>query len=168
VLRFRLGKIWTLISTDLMARGIDFKGVNLVINYDFPTSTINYIHRVGRTGRANRTGKAITLFTDEDKPMLRSIGNVLKISGCPVPDWIFKLKKGTSEQIKHAKVYPVKRETISTDIEKNVDPAFKREMARKDKVWEKRNNKKLKKNNATEAPEKGEAEGDSEWQTVTE
>ena len=63
-----------------MARGIDFKGVNLVINYDFPTSTINYIHRVGRTGRANRTGKAVTFFSDDDKPMLKSIANVLDIS----------------------------------------------------------------------------------------
>jgi len=64
-----------------MARGIDFKGVNLVINYDFPTTIINYIHRVGRTGRAGRTGKAITFFTNEDKPLLRSLGNMLKISG---------------------------------------------------------------------------------------
>ncbi len=72
-----------------MARGIDFKGVNLVINYDFPQSIINYIHRVGRTGRANRKGKAITFFTDADRPLLRNLGNVLKISGCSVPEWIF-------------------------------------------------------------------------------
>jgi ATP-dependent RNA helicase DDX52/ROK1 len=54
--RFEKGDIWALICTDLMARGIDFKGVRLVINYDFPTSMINYIHRVGRTGRANASG----------------------------------------------------------------------------------------------------------------
>ena len=41
-----------MITTDLVARGIDFKNVNLVINYDFPNSMLNYIHRVGRTGRA--------------------------------------------------------------------------------------------------------------------
>lgn len=76
-----------------MARGIDFKGVNLVINYDFPPSIITYIHRVGRTGRANRKGTAITFFTDQDKPLLKSLGNVLKVSGCEVPDWILKLKK---------------------------------------------------------------------------
>lgn len=52
---------------------------------------INYIHRVGRTGRANREGKAITFFTDLDKPLLRSLANVLKISGCEVPEWILKL-----------------------------------------------------------------------------
>ena len=63
-----------------MGRGIDFKNVNLVINYDFPNTMINYIHRVGRTGRANQKGKAITFFSDEDRPLLRSLGNMLKIS----------------------------------------------------------------------------------------
>ena len=93
IFNFRLGKIWILITTDLMARGIDFKGVNLVINYDFPNSMITYVHRVGRTGRANRKGRAITFFTDVDKPMLRSLGNLLKSSGVDVPEWILTLKK---------------------------------------------------------------------------
>mmetsp|Transcript_14497 Transcript_14497/g.10454 ORF Transcript_14497/g.10454 Transcript_14497/m.10454 type:complete len:109 (+) Transcript_14497:273-599(+) len=52
VKQFRLGKIWVLICTDLMSRGIDFKTVNFVLNFDFPTSIVSYIHRVGRTGRA--------------------------------------------------------------------------------------------------------------------
>lgn len=68
---FRERKIWVLICTELMARGIDFKGVNLVINYDFPPSAISYIHRVGRTGRAQHQGKAVTFWTMEDKPYLR-------------------------------------------------------------------------------------------------
>ena len=42
-----LPKVWVLIATELMGRGIDFKGVNLVINYDFPTSAVSYIHRIG-------------------------------------------------------------------------------------------------------------------------
>ncbi|XP_036307586.1 probable ATP-dependent RNA helicase DDX52 isoform X2 [Pipistrellus kuhlii] len=69
---FRAGKIWVLICTALLARGIDFKGVNLVINYDFPTSSVEYIHRIGRTGRAGHKGKAVTFFTEDDKPLLRS------------------------------------------------------------------------------------------------
>ncbi len=77
---FREQKIWVLICTDLIARGIDFKGVNLVINYDFPNDIITYIHRVGRTGRGGRTGQAITFYNDEDKPMLKSIANLLKKS----------------------------------------------------------------------------------------
>ena len=62
--QFDDGKFWILITTDLVARGIDFKNVNLVINYDFPNSMLTYIHRVGRTGRADRNGSAITFFTD--------------------------------------------------------------------------------------------------------
>ena len=73
-------KIWTLICTDILARGIDFKGINLVINYDLPTSVIQYIHRAGRTGRLNRMGKCISFFTKTDRKLLRMIGNVLKIS----------------------------------------------------------------------------------------
>ena len=66
--QFRTGDIWVLICTDLMARGIDFKTVNSVVNFDFPTSLVSYIHRVGRTGRAGREGKATTYFTDADDP----------------------------------------------------------------------------------------------------
>ena len=77
-----------------MARGMDFKGVNCVINYDFPQSTVSYVHRIGRTGRAGRKGKAITFFTENDMKYLRSIANVMKISGCEdVPEWMLKLKK---------------------------------------------------------------------------
>ncbi len=50
--KFDKGEFWALITTDLIARGIDFKNTNLVINYDFPNSMLTYIHRVGRTGRA--------------------------------------------------------------------------------------------------------------------
>ena len=82
---FEKGVYWVLITTDLVARGIDFTQVNLVINYDFPTTMLNYIHRVGRTGRADRTGTAITFFTEEDKPMVRSLADLLNTSGCTVP-----------------------------------------------------------------------------------
>lgn len=71
---FRERKIWVLVCTELMSRGIDFKGVNLVINYDFPPTTVSYIHRVGRTGRAGRAGRAITFWTMNDKPYLRRSG----------------------------------------------------------------------------------------------
>lgn len=63
VSNFRIGKIWVLISTELISRGIDFKNIQLVINYDFPQTAASYIHRIGRTGRCNQPGKAITYFT---------------------------------------------------------------------------------------------------------
>ncbi|KAL7986965.1 hypothetical protein Chor_005884 [Crotalus horridus] len=90
---FRAGKIWILICTALLARGIDFKGVNMVINFDFPSSAVEYIHRIGRTGRAGHTGKAITFFTEDDKPLLRSIASVIQRAGCPVPDYIKHFRK---------------------------------------------------------------------------
>ena len=49
--KFRLGEIWVLVCTDLMSRGIDFKTVNSVINFDFPLNPSDYIHRAGRVGR---------------------------------------------------------------------------------------------------------------------
>lgn len=59
---FREGKVWVLICTELIGRGIDFLGVNLVINYDFPPSAISYIHRIGRTGRAGQYSFTFELF----------------------------------------------------------------------------------------------------------
>ena len=76
--RFRKGEIWVLITTDLLSRGVDFRGVNGVVNYDIPTSSAAYVHRVGRTGRAGREGGvAITLYSKEDIPYLKHIANVV-------------------------------------------------------------------------------------------
>lgn len=93
VAKFRKGETWVLICTDLVARGVDFRAVNMVINYDLPTSGITYVHRIGRTGRAGRKGKAITLFTEADFDNLRTIANVMKQSGCTVEDWMLQLRK---------------------------------------------------------------------------
>jgi ATP-dependent RNA helicase DDX52/ROK1 len=79
--RFRKGEVWVLITTDLLARGVDFRGVNGVVNYDFPTSTAAYVHRVGRTGRAGREGGvAVTLYTKEDVPFVKNVANVIAAS----------------------------------------------------------------------------------------
>lgn len=94
--RFRAGEIWMLITTDLLSRGVDFHGVNAVINYDFPNSSAQYIHRVGRAGRAmvgpasysdgstsvqRRPATAVTLYTQEDVPFLKNVANVIRMSG---------------------------------------------------------------------------------------
>eukprot|EP00731_Ephydatia_muelleri_P023462 Em0015g1045a len=90
------------------------KGVNLVINYDFPPSAVSYIHRIGRTGRAGRRGHAITFFTEDDALNLRSIANVMKASGCEVPDWMLKLKKPSKNTKRKLSKNPVKRSAIKT------------------------------------------------------
>jgi len=70
---FRSGSSRVLITTDLLARGIDVQQVSLVINYDLPTNRENYIHRIGRSGRFGRKGVAINFVTDNDVPYLKDI-----------------------------------------------------------------------------------------------
>jgi len=70
---FRSGSSRVLITTDLLARGIDVQQVSLVINYDLPTNRENYIHRIGRGGRFGRKGVAINFINDEDKRTLQDI-----------------------------------------------------------------------------------------------
>ena len=75
---FRKGQIWILITTDLLSRGIDFRGINGVVNYDIPNTSASYIHRVGRTGRQGRQGGvAVTLYTKEDVPYVKNVANVI-------------------------------------------------------------------------------------------
>ena len=78
---FKSGKYQVLVATDIAARGIDVSNVSHVINYDMPSTPETYIHRIGRTGRAERSGKAYTLITDEDRQMVKAINRVL---GMPV------------------------------------------------------------------------------------
>jgi ATP-dependent RNA helicase DDX52/ROK1 len=79
--RFRNGEIWVLITTDILSRGVDFRGINGVVNYDVPNSGAAYIHRVGRTGRAGREGGvAVTLYTKEDIPYVKNIANIIAAS----------------------------------------------------------------------------------------
>ncbi|CAF1032889.1 unnamed protein product [Adineta ricciae] len=70
---FRTGSSRVLITTDLLARGIDVQQVSLVINYDLPNNRENYIHRIGRGGRFGRKGVAINFVTDDDRRNLRDI-----------------------------------------------------------------------------------------------
>lgn len=78
---FRSGEIWVLITTDILARGVDFAGVNGVVNYDVPNSAAAYVHRAGRTGRAGREGGvAVTFYTKEDIPFVKSVANVIAAS----------------------------------------------------------------------------------------
>jgi ATP-dependent RNA helicase DDX52/ROK1 len=78
---FRLGKIWILITTDLLSRGVDFRGVNVVVNYDIPNTVAGYVHRAGRTGRAGREGGVcVSFYTKEDIQYVKGIANVIAAS----------------------------------------------------------------------------------------
>jgi ATP-dependent RNA helicase RhlE len=84
---FRNGTFQILVATDIAARGLDVTRVSHVINYDIPSTTEAYIHRIGRTGRATRSGEAFTLVTREDRDMVRAIHRVInsKIEQRTVP-----------------------------------------------------------------------------------
>ncbi len=70
---FKSGKYQVLVATDIAARGIDVSNVSHVINYDMPNTPETYIHRIGRTGRAERSGEALTLITTDDRQMVKAI-----------------------------------------------------------------------------------------------
>ncbi len=75
---FKLGKYRILVATDIAARGIDVKGIELVINYDLPEDAENYVHRIGRTARAGHEGRAISFATPEQGEDVRSIEKLIK------------------------------------------------------------------------------------------
>jgi len=74
---FRSGRFQILVATDIAARGIDVSQVSHVINYDIPDTPEAYVHRIGRTGRAARSGDAFTLVTHDDAAMVRAIERTL-------------------------------------------------------------------------------------------
>ncbi|MHB9132815.1 MAG: DEAD/DEAH box helicase [Armatimonadota bacterium] len=77
---FRAGKLRILVATDIVARGIDVTTISHVINYDIPDCADSYIHRIGRTGRMERTGEALTFVTHDDASTIRDIERALRAS----------------------------------------------------------------------------------------
>jgi ATP-dependent RNA helicase RhlE len=85
---FKSGKYRVLVATDIASRGIDVNNIELVINYDLPTNTEDYIHRIGRTARAGISGHAISLVSPEQRRDLRDIERLIKktLPVSPVPE----------------------------------------------------------------------------------
>jgi ATP-dependent RNA helicase RhlE len=79
---FRSGHYQVMVATDIAARGLDVETISHVVNFDMPATADDYIHRIGRTGRAERAGDAFTLVTSDDRDMIRSLE---KIMGKPLP-----------------------------------------------------------------------------------
>jgi len=70
---FKSGHVRVLVATDIAARGIDVDGISHVVNYDFPPQAEDYVHRIGRTGRAHAVGDALSFVTPEDRGALQSL-----------------------------------------------------------------------------------------------
>jgi ATP-dependent RNA helicase RhlE len=77
---FKMGKYKVLVATDIASRGIDVKGIELVLNFDLPESASDYVHRIGRTGRAGSTGKAISFVTPDVRHKVRDIERLMRLN----------------------------------------------------------------------------------------
>ncbi|MDO6499964.1 DEAD/DEAH box helicase [Photobacterium sanguinicancri] len=74
---FKTGKVRALIATDVAARGLDIEQLGYVVNFDMPFKAEDYVHRIGRTGRAGLTGRAVSLMSVDEEPLLRAIEDLL-------------------------------------------------------------------------------------------
>lgn len=96
---FKSGKARILVATDIAARGIDVADISHVINYDLPQMSEDYIHRIGRTGRAGASGQAVSLITPEDRSQWRSIAQLLQKKGIPCQHLSEPPKERRSENV---------------------------------------------------------------------
>lgn len=83
---FKSGETPLLVATDVAARGLDIPAVTTVVNVTFPLTADEYVHRIGRTGRAGKTGVSVTFFTAEDKAHAGELQRILRDADQPVPD----------------------------------------------------------------------------------
>ena len=88
LLKFKNKQVPVIIGTDALSRGIDVEGIDLVVNYDVPSDPEDYIHRIGRTARAETTGTAITFVNDRDQRKLKNIEEMIEreVRRIPLPE----------------------------------------------------------------------------------
>ena len=83
--QFRMGQCSLLVATDVAARGLDIKDIKMVVNYDFPSNLEDYVHRIGRCGRAGNKGTALSFFTMKSGKWATGLCKILTDAGQPVP-----------------------------------------------------------------------------------
>lgn len=119
---FKNGSCPLMIATDVAARGLDIPDVEVVINFSFPLTLEDYVHRIGRTGRAGKKGVAHTFFTHLNKGLAGELVNVLREAGQVVPDDL--LKFGTHVKKKESKLYGAHFKEIPVDAPKSKKITF--------------------------------------------
>lgn len=82
-----------LIATDVASRGLDVRDISVVINYDLPTNIEDYVHRIGRTGRAGDKGKAVSFLVQTETSLVHDLVKVLKASGQKIPSRLLEIKQ---------------------------------------------------------------------------
>ena len=83
--QFKNGAAPLLIATDVASRGLDVKDVKAVVNFDAPSQAEDYVHRIGRAGRAGATGESYTMLTPSDAPFAAEVARMLRKDGKPLP-----------------------------------------------------------------------------------
>ena len=133
VKQFHEGTYRFIIATDIVARGIDISEVTHVINFDVPEVPENYIHRIGRTGRADKKGIAITFFTAKEKPLMDTIQALMKyeVPLLPLPENLEISEVLTEDEI--PKVF-MKTYLVKLPKKEEVGPAFHQKSAKNSKV----------------------------------
>jgi superfamily II DNA/RNA helicase len=115
--RFKSGDVNILVASDVAARGLDVKGVSHVFNFDTPWHPDDYVHRIGRTGRAGAKGRAFTLVTPEDA---EAIANVEKLTGLKIP--VYEIDGSKAEARTESRDKP-KREPREERRQRRQDPS---------------------------------------------
>jgi len=95
---FKRGTKPVLVATDVASRGLDISNVANVINFDAPNNIQEYVHRIGRTGRAGKQGLAITFLTDKNRPIVKDLYSLLCECNQEVPDWLEDLYRENLSQ----------------------------------------------------------------------
>ena len=133
VKQFKEGTYRFIIATDIVARGIDVAEVTHVINFDVPEVPENYIHRIGRTGRADKKGIAITFITEKEKPLLAAIEALMKyeVPVAPLPAHLTISDELTEDE--KPKVF-MKTDAIKPKKKEEAGPSFHEKSAKNSKV----------------------------------
>jgi ATP-dependent RNA helicase RhlE len=133
VKQFKDGVYRLIIATDIVARGIDIAEVTHVINFDTPEVPENYMHRIGRTGRADKDGIAITFVTEKEKAFQENIEALMhqKINILPLPENLVISTELTEDE--KPKVY-IKEIQLKVPKKEDVGPAFHPKSAKNSKV----------------------------------
>ncbi|KAL5196681.1 hypothetical protein ABZP36_000193 [Zizania latifolia] len=119
---FKDGTCPLMIATDVASRGLDIPDVEVVINYSYPLTTEDYVHRIGRIGRAGKKGVAHSFFTQENKGLAGELVNVLREAGQVIPPALTKF--GTHVKKKESKVYGSHFKEITADAPKSTKITF--------------------------------------------
>jgi ATP-dependent RNA helicase DeaD len=128
---FRRGQVQTLLATNVAARGLDIQGISQVINYELPESSDLFTHRIGRTGRMGRPGKAITLLVPSDIPtwrrMARSLGQAVALQRLAIDEQAMNTQPDVRPEVAEMQEYEQYEEQRPARSRKQVSPTQQRD-----------------------------------------